>query len=63
MFYTVDSRAREEYGLGFSVGKCVLGGLPNIVDLCSYILNNRFSSLDCFSLICTYMYNRIVLNK
>ena len=38
MFYTFDDyHARDEYGLGYSVGKCVLGYLPNIVDLCSYL--------------------------
>ena len=38
MFYTFDdSHARDEYGLGYSVGICVLGCLPNIVDLCSYL--------------------------
>ena len=37
VFYTSDDyHARDEYGLGYSVGKCVLGYLPNIVDLCSY---------------------------
>ena len=38
VFYAFDdSHARDEYGLGYSVGICVLGCLPNIVDLCSYL--------------------------
>lgn len=32
VFYTFDSHARDEYGLGCPVGKCVLGRLPNIAD-------------------------------
>jgi len=37
VFYTVDSHARDEYGLGCPVGKCVLGCLPNIIDWCTYL--------------------------
>ena len=33
--YTFDYDAQNEYGLGYPVGKCVLVGLHNIVDLCS----------------------------
>jgi hypothetical protein len=37
VFYTFDSHARDDYGLGCPVGKCVLGCLPNIVNLCTYL--------------------------